>query len=1033
VGRSDDQNWRQHDWRPEKPTHESTIASMRSSEKGRTAKDDVGALSVAAPEFVPQAVPQAAEASVMGPYSFIALSATGQPVTMILQPTAAAPKYFALPTEASKSNLVGAPTPIFNSVHGQQIHAQAHSYPSTSSGNKLASHVQFPESLDQPDVNVYQRRREVNVDSAPVMTSNPPALTTDAAERKCSGGDSKILSPRDSKTGYSRVTHRGSQNVSNDSASKDAENSTPDRPAAKITPQPPTGPPRPRGQKHPSDVAYSTSQTDFKSGQRNAVAPKRILTRGKQQQQNQTQQPFSKNDSDFPALDRKMKELKLEAEAREETPITWRRSVEPNTRRENNSVSKVSYASRLKSAHASEVKNALKGDNADVVDESKLKKEGEIAETEENAPEKRRRRRRRRRRKNVDPNAEPIEDEEEVDNDAKKPTDEQSEHQDSVTASSQPACADRDITVENGAVMIRIENSSATSGKSVNKDEESKEEKIFKDDDFPDFLVDLRRGASGNAPRRIPRVIGSKVTKLGAGKPLAKTVHEWTDISDEVDPKMNEKEPLKDDSQTAGSRAPVVAAGAWGNSAARSFAEALKLVAKKIPTPSPSSDEEPELMEPDQSGKKKRKRKRKKKSKADPSVPAPAQPVKKSKAPLTFDLAALVPRKVGLSGQQSQKKNNAVKKSAPEPVPGTIKFRGKEREKPKAKRPSKMRRVIASERQLRRQRRELLLKLQAALHAPHALYIPGQQPQSTSTPYTSAAPARDSIPNGHEENGKQSMITSVQPSQVQNISEKDDWLTTDAESDDEVETLSKSTTANEVTSILEKKTVEESEPNTEDKADDEELAALDKLQLEEKVAENLHALQGVENRIKHWGPKALHNRKFREYCTHFVDKEVNALVKSLMLELMRFQDKIYFKEKESKVNMFKQKRRFFNGLREVLKYVKLRKLKLLIVASDVESIQSSGGLDDVMDQILQEANDQRVFTIFTMSRFALGKLMKKPVPVSCVGVRDFGGCESIVKELKKKVEEKNEGVRREGGGSTIEGGFAGGKCRGARR
>ena len=74
--------------------------------------------------------------------------------------------------------------------------------------------------------------------------------------------------------------------------------------------------------------------------------------------------------------------------------------------------------------------------------------------------------------------------------------------------------------------------------------------------------------------------------------------------------------------------------------------------------------------------------------------------------------------------------------------------------------------------------------------------------------------------------------------------------------------------------------------------------------------------------------QALHNRKFREYCTHFVDKDLNALVKSLMLELMRFQDKIYFKEKESMVNMFKQKRRFFNGLREVLKYVKLRKLKV---------------------------------------------------------------------------------------------------------
>ena len=74
--------------------------------------------------------------------------------------------------------------------------------------------------------------------------------------------------------------------------------------------------------------------------------------------------------------------------------------------------------------------------------------------------------------------------------------------------------------------------------------------------------------------------------------------------------------------------------------------------------------------------------------------------------------------------------------------------------------------------------------------------------------------------------------------------------------------------------------------------------------------------------------KALHTRKFREYCTHFVDNEINAIVKTLMLELMRLQDKIYQREKEAAVNMFKTKRRFFNGLREVLKYTKLRKIKV---------------------------------------------------------------------------------------------------------
>lgn len=266
--------------------------------------------------------------------------------------------------------------------------------------------------------------------------------------------------------------------------------------------------------------------------------------------------------------------------------------------------------------------------------------------------------------------------------------------------------------------------------------------------------------------------------------------------------------------------------------------------------------------------------------------------------------------------------------------------------------------------------------------------------------------------------------------------EKDDWLTTDAESgdDDDATTFAKeaasdvrvgnlspsnkkveeeialeSCTLDSGVGTIFEQSSEEKELYSEGQMVDSQgvVETLDPKQLEEKVARNLQEL-GDNTIIRHWGPKALHTRKFREYCTHFVDTELNALVKSLMLELMRFQDKIYHKEKEAAVNMFKTKRRFFNGLREVLKYVKLKKLKLLIVASDVESIRSTGGLDDVMDQILQEAKEQRVFTVFTMSRFALGKILKKPVPISCVGVRDYGGCETFVKELKKKVEQKTE-------------------------
>ena len=62
---------------------------------------------------------------------------------------------------------------------------------------------------------------------------------------------------------------------------------------------------------------------------------------------------------------------------------------------------------------------------------------------------------------------------------------------------------------------------------------------------------------------------------------------------------------------------------------------------------------------------------RKKKAKSDPSAPPPAQLVKKSKAPLVFDLAALVPKKVDNSAQAQQKKKmTAAKKTTLEATTG---------------------------------------------------------------------------------------------------------------------------------------------------------------------------------------------------------------------------------------------------------------------------------------------------------------------------------------------------------------------------
>ncbi|XP_055283494.1 selenocysteine insertion sequence-binding protein 2-like isoform X1 [Moschus berezovskii] len=80
----------------------------------------------------------------------------------------------------------------------------------------------------------------------------------------------------------------------------------------------------------------------------------------------------------------------------------------------------------------------------------------------------------------------------------------------------------------------------------------------------------------------------------------------------------------------------------------------------------------------------------------------------------------------------------------------------------------------------------------------------------------------------------------------------------------------------------------------------------------------------------------IHSRRFRDYCSQMLSKEVDACVTDLLKELVRFQDRMYQKDPVKA----KAKRRLVLGLREVLKHLKLRKLKCIIISPNCEKIQS---------------------------------------------------------------------------------------------
>ncbi|XP_037634603.1 selenocysteine insertion sequence-binding protein 2-like [Sebastes umbrosus] len=139
----------------------------------------------------------------------------------------------------------------------------------------------------------------------------------------------------------------------------------------------------------------------------------------------------------------------------------------------------------------------------------------------------------------------------------------------------------------------------------------------------------------------------------------------------------------------------------------------------------------------------------------------------------------------------------------------------------------------------------------------------------------------------------------------------------------------------------------------------------------------------------------IHSRKFRDYCSQMLSKDVDECVTDLLKTLVRFQDRLYQKD-PMKARM---KRRIVMGLREVLKHLKLRKVKCVVISPNCERIQSKGGLDEALYTIIDTCREQGVPFVFALSRKALGRCVNKAVPVSLVGIFNYDGAQDFYHKM----------------------------------
>ena len=84
--------------------------------------------------------------------------------------------------------------------------------------------------------------------------------------------------------------------------------------------------------------------------------------------------------------------------------------------------------------------------------------------------------------------------------------------------------------------------------------------------------------------------------------------------------------------------------------------------------------------------------------------------------------------------------------------------------------------------------------------------------------------------------------------------------------------------------------------------------------------------------------------------------ELDIHIKQLVQDIVRFQDRQFAKDPIKA----KAKKRYVVGLREIKKFLQVKKISILLLAPDVEPVQIKGGLDDTIAELIRLAQENEV-------------------------------------------------------------------------
>lgn len=137
------------------------------------------------------------------------------------------------------------------------------------------------------------------------------------------------------------------------------------------------------------------------------------------------------------------------------------------------------------------------------------------------------------------------------------------------------------------------------------------------------------------------------------------------------------------------------------------------------------------------------------------------------------------------------------------------------------------------------------------------------------------------------------------------------------------------------------------------------------------------------------------NLQYREYVDQMLTQDLDLAIQEF-LEKLKF---YYQRKKQEKVNK-KVSKRYVKGFKECLKKANDGSLKMLIMAPDIEKIEGEGGLDSMINELIQSCESHNIPIVFGLSMRSLGQvIINNAALISVIGIIDYSSTEKIFEKI----------------------------------